>query len=148
WDQFTVALGRHEPLEPFLPTLFDAATTLEDDWWRLVLTGQALLMTTLAGNLPLAATLAHQLTNDPARNAVPLAEAVVSIGEGWYRRAIGDAAALDCFERSRRVSAECGFSLLEQNATSEQVSLLVDAGDLEKARRQISDAIAGQIRAA
>ena len=30
------------------------------------------------------------LAGDPARNTVPLAEAVVSQGEGWYRRAIGD----------------------------------------------------------
>ena len=146
WDQYTAALGRHEPLEPFLQPLFDAASTLEDDWWRVVFTGQALLLTTLAGDLPLAGTLAHQLASDPARITVPLAETVVSQGEGWYRRAIGDATALDCFERSRRVSAECGFSLLEQAAASQQVPLLIDAGDLEAARRQIRHAIAGHIR--
>jgi predicted ATPase len=147
WDQYTAALGRHEPLEPFLQPLFDAATTLEDDWWRLVFSGQALLLTTHAGDLTLAGALAHQLDSDRARNTAPLVETVVSIGEGWYRQAIGDETALGCFERARRVNAECGLSLLEQHAASEQVPLLIDRGDLDAAWRQIGHAIAGQIRA-
>jgi hypothetical protein len=146
-DHASIAIASHEPLTPFLQPMLDTASTIEDDFWRLVWWGQVLLLAVLAGDLQFASVVWERLTGDPARGHLPLVEGLVAYFEGLYLAAIGDAAARHHFQHARQVSAEGGWSILEQLADSAQVPLLIDAGDLSAARKGMIEAISGHIRA-
>jgi predicted ATPase/class 3 adenylate cyclase len=146
-DRAAVAIADHKPVVPFLQPMLDSAAAIDDGFYRLGLLGQTSLLAVLAGDLQFAATIWQILAIDPARGTIPTAEAWVAYDERVYLAAIGDATALDCFERARKVFVECGWSAFEQMARSQQVSLLLDAGDLSSARRRMNEAISGQIRA-
>jgi predicted ATPase len=146
-DRAAVAIADHQTVLPFLQPMLDTAAAIDDDFFRLGFLGQTSLLAVLAGDLQFAATIWQILAVDPARGTIPPAEAWVSYDEGVYLAAVGDAAALGCFERARRLFVECGWSAFEQLARSQQVSLLLDAGNLSAARRRMNEAISGQIRA-
>jgi hypothetical protein len=146
-DQASIAIAKGESPAPFLQVMLDCASAIENAFWRLGLSAHTSLLAVLAGDLPFAATIWQRLSPDPARSAIPLLEVWLPYFEGVYLAAIGDARALDCLERSRRLSAECGWSLGEQVTASQQVSLLIDAGDLSAARQRMIEAISGHIRA-
>jgi hypothetical protein len=145
-DQAAIAIAEGASPAPFLQPMLDASSAIEDGFWRLGTSGQTSLLAILAGDVPFAATIWQRLSVDPARGAIPQVEGWLAYFEGVYLATIGDARALDCFERAQRISAECGWSLFEQINGSRQVSLLVDAGDLSAARQRMIEAIAGQIR--
>jgi hypothetical protein len=146
-DQASIAIAKGESPAPFLQAMLDSASTIEDAFWRLGLSGHTSLLAVLAGDLPFAATIWQRLSLDPARGAIPLLEAWLPYFEGVYLAAIGDARALDCLERAHRLCAECGWPGLEHLAGSQQVSLLIDAGELSAARQRMIEAISGHIRA-
>jgi predicted ATPase/class 3 adenylate cyclase len=145
-DHASIAIAEGEPLVPYLQPMLDIATGIDDGYWRLVVSGQTSLLAVLAGDLPFAASIWERLAGDPARGTTPLGEAVLAYYQGVYLAAIGDARARECFERCRLVGAECGWSLLEQLAGSQQVPLLIDAGDLSAARLRMIEGISGHIR--
>jgi predicted ATPase len=146
-DHASVAIASHEPLTPFLRPMLDTAMAIDDDYWRLMVSGQSSLLAVVAGDLDFAATVWDRLAVDPARGKMPVAEAIVAAHEGIYLAAIGDATARDRLEHARRAFAECGWSLTEQWVASAQVPLLIDAGDLPAAQIRMIDAVNGHIRA-
>jgi hypothetical protein len=146
-DKASIAIAEGTTPAPFLHPMLDAGTTIGDAFWRLVCWGQTSSLAVLAGDLAFAGAILQRVAADPGRGTVPAADAFLAYFEGVYLAAIGDARALDCFERARRVSVECGWSLLEQITGSNQVSLLIDAGNLSAARERMIEAISGHIRA-
>jgi hypothetical protein len=131
----------------FLEPMLQIATAIDDDFHRLICSGQVSLVGVFAGELDLASTVWEELADDPARSTLPLADALIAYYHGGYLAAVGDPQALGQLEHSHRISVECGWSMVEQVAGSAQVSLLIEKGDLPAARHRMIESVNGHIRA-